>query len=59
MYAVFKLWTSVISPLVLGRSSTPASAEQEAVPVASSKRQEKLRKRQEKGDPRVKVQTRK
>ncbi|KAK7470901.1 hypothetical protein VKT23_002317 [Stygiomarasmius scandens] len=55
IYAVFKLWVSVISPMFLGRSnaSVPASGpEQEP----TSKRQEKLRKRSEKGDPRVKTQ---
>ncbi|KAH9482599.1 Transmembrane protein 208-like protein [Psilocybe cubensis] len=57
LYAVFKLWTSVISPLVLGKGSGgPAESTTEKEPVGS-KRQEKLRKRQEKGDPRVRVQT--
>jgi hypothetical protein len=57
LFAVFKLWTSVISPLVLGRGS-PASADdtQEKGP-ATSKRQEKLRKRQEKGEPRIRPQS--
>ncbi|CAA7260195.1 unnamed protein product [Cyclocybe aegerita] len=56
LYAVFKLWTSVISPMVLGRgTSTPT--EDTPDKTATSKRQEKLRKRQEKGDPRVRVQT--
>ncbi|KAF6762561.1 hypothetical protein DFP72DRAFT_560508 [Ephemerocybe angulata] len=61
LYAVFKLWTSVISPMVLGRGS-PADAPpagEDAAAQGSSKRQEKLRKRQERGDPRVKMQTRK
>ncbi|KAF5322535.1 hypothetical protein D9619_000982 [Psilocybe cf. subviscida] len=60
LYAVFKLWSSVISPMFLGggQPSAPTNdaADKEGAP---SKRQEKLRKRQEKGDPRVKVQTRK
>ena len=57
LYAVFKLWTSVISPLVLGRGSpAPADDTPEKGP-ATSKRQEKLRKRQEKGDPRVRAQS--
>ncbi|PPQ77720.1 hypothetical protein CVT25_011155 [Psilocybe cyanescens] len=57
LYAVFKLWTSVISPLVLGRGSAgPADSTSDKEPVGS-KRQEKLRKRQEKGDPRVRVQS--
>ncbi|KAH6915396.1 hypothetical protein BKA70DRAFT_1258842 [Coprinopsis sp. MPI-PUGE-AT-0042] len=62
LYAVFKLWSSVISPMVLGRgSSSDASTTDEAADKAgaTSKRQEKLRKRQERGDPRVKTQTRK
>jgi hypothetical protein len=60
IYAVFKLWTSVISPMVLGRgSAAPADKPDEAAAAGASKRQEKLRKRQERGDPRVKVQTRK
>ena len=62
MYAVFKLWTSVISPFVLGRSSAPTlDADADTGRSANgngtttSKRQEKLRKRQEKGDPRVRA----
>ncbi|KDQ64776.1 hypothetical protein JAAARDRAFT_52719 [Jaapia argillacea MUCL 33604] len=53
LYAFYKLWTLVISPFVLGRSAAPGAAEAEAPVEASSKRQEKLRKRQERGDPRV------
>lgn len=49
--------------MVLGRgsSSSDASTSEEAADKtgATSKRQEKLRKRQERGDPRVKTQTRK
>jgi len=58
-YAIFKLWTSVISPLVLGRSSAPSAGENdESAPQESlSKRQEKLRKRSERGDPRVRMQS--
>ncbi|TFK43184.1 hypothetical protein BDQ12DRAFT_731238 [Crucibulum laeve] len=57
IYAVFKLWTSVISPLLLGRSGAPAPSETDAVAKEpTSKRQEKLRKRSERGDPRVKAQ---
>ncbi|KIY71798.1 DUF788-domain-containing protein [Cylindrobasidium torrendii FP15055 ss-10] len=56
MYAVYKLWSSVISPFFLGRSPAgpPAGAfsEQEA---PSSKRQEKLKKRSERGDQRVRA----
>ncbi|KAF9057295.1 hypothetical protein BJ165DRAFT_1419610 [Panaeolus papilionaceus] len=54
VYAVFKIWTSFISPMVLGRGG-PSEPEENAKEPASSKRQEKLRKRQEKGDPRVRV----
>jgi len=59
LFAVFKLWTSVISPMVLGRSdSSPAAEETNGTgPETTSKRQEKLRKRGERGDPRVKAQS--
>ncbi|EKM80483.1 hypothetical protein AGABI1DRAFT_128157 [Agaricus bisporus var. burnettii JB137-S8] len=60
LFAIFKLWSSVISPFMNGRSSSiqdPAAAEADNQPT--SKRQEKLRKRSEKGDPRVRTQTRK
>ncbi|PPQ63966.1 hypothetical protein CVT24_009089 [Panaeolus cyanescens] len=53
LYAVFKIWTSFISPMVLGRGAS--EPEENAKEPATSKRQEKLRKRQEKGDPRVRV----
>jgi len=56
MYAVFKLWTSVISPMVLGRSNREPSAESDPAKEPTSKRQEKLRKRNERGDPRVRSQ---
>lgn len=55
LYAVFKLWTSVLSPFVFGRTSQ-ASAEGDEKET-TSKRQEKLRKRSERGDPRVKAQS--
>ncbi|KAF8221100.1 DUF788-domain-containing protein [Tricholoma matsutake] len=57
MYAVYKLWSSVISPMFLGRSIPQTSADDTSDKVAPSKRQEKLRKRSEKGDPRVRPQT--
>lgn len=57
VYAIFKLWTSVIGPIFAGRGSTGNSEDGSEKPAATSKRQEKLRKRQEKGDPRVKVQS--
>ncbi|KAF8204925.1 hypothetical protein BJ912DRAFT_14804 [Pholiota molesta] len=56
VYAVLKLWTSVISPMFFGRGSSESSESIPEKESASSKRQEKLRKRQEKGDPRVRVQ---
>ncbi|OSC98742.1 DUF788-domain-containing protein [Trametes coccinea BRFM310] len=60
LYATFKLWTGVISPMFFGRSAaSPAAAEAEAeTKEPTSKRQEKLRKRSERGDPRVRMQTR-
>ncbi|KAG6918901.1 hypothetical protein DXG01_010556 [Tephrocybe rancida] len=57
VYAVFKLWVSVISPMFLGRSSSQAPEETAtSEKEATSKRQEKLRKRNERGDPRIKTQ---
>jgi SRP-independent targeting protein 2/TMEM208 len=56
LYAMFKLWTSIISPYVLGRSSALGS-EDGAKEDTVSKRQEKLRKRSERGDARVKAQS--
>ncbi|KAF8897318.1 hypothetical protein BD779DRAFT_367157 [Infundibulicybe gibba] len=57
LYAVFKLWTSVISPMVLGRSAASAALDTNAPEAEhTSKRQEKLRKRSEKGDPRIRAQ---
>ncbi|KAF4574740.1 hypothetical protein EYR40_005523 [Pleurotus pulmonarius] len=52
LYAVYKLWSSLISPMLLGRGAAPASTE-DAPTESVSKRQDKLRKRQERGDPRV------
>ncbi|KAF8974615.1 hypothetical protein BDZ97DRAFT_1751368 [Flammula alnicola] len=56
LYAVFKLWTSVISPMFLGGGSSSLSESTPDKEPSASKRQEKLRKRQEKGDPPVRVQ---
>ncbi|KAH9077403.1 hypothetical protein EDB83DRAFT_2504589 [Lactarius deliciosus] len=54
-FVIYKLW-GLISPMVFGRSSTLPEEE----PVENlSKRQEKLKKRNERGDPRVKAQVRK
>ena len=61
LYAVFKLWSGVISPMVLGRSaatSSDAASDEPGAKETTSKRQEKLRKRSERGDPRVRMQTR-
>ncbi|RDX53209.1 putative opsin, partial [Lentinus brumalis] len=63
LYAVFKLWSSVISPMLgFARGGGGAQAEADAARAdpkeTVSKRQEKLRKRQERGDPRVRAQTR-
>ncbi|KZT12927.1 DUF788-domain-containing protein [Laetiporus sulphureus 93-53] len=55
LYAVYKLWTAVVSPLLLGRSA-PTAADDNAPKEPSSKRQEKFRKRAERGDPRVRMQ---
>ncbi|KAG6330841.1 hypothetical protein ID866_8249 [Astraeus odoratus] len=52
LYAIFKIWTSFIGPMLLGSSaSSPKNDEKE--PETVSKRQEKLRKRSERGDPRI------
>ena len=55
LYAIFKLWITVISPMILGskETSTEGSTEKESL---GSKRQEKLRKRHERGDGRVRPQ---
>ncbi|EPT02823.1 hypothetical protein FOMPIDRAFT_54770 [Fomitopsis schrenkii] len=53
LYAGYKLWAGVISPMFLGRSGGAATQEEAAPEKATSKRQEKLRKRAERGDPRV------
>jgi len=55
VYAGYKAWSGFISPMVLGRSRGGNANEDDAVKETSSKRQEKLRKRQEKGDPRVRA----
>ncbi|KAH9943119.1 DUF788-domain-containing protein [Epithele typhae] len=56
LYAVYKLWSSVISPMFFGGSAASAEPEPEAKEAPTSKRQEKLRKRSERGDPRVRMQ---
>jgi hypothetical protein len=54
-YALFKLWTSVISPVFFGRSPAP-SEDGDNNKETVSKRQEKLRKRGERGDARIRGQ---
>ncbi|KAI0068985.1 DUF788-domain-containing protein [Artomyces pyxidatus] len=58
IFLVYKLWGSFISPMLLGRSSSAAGADDAAPEETLSKRQEKLKKRSERGDARVKTQTR-
>ncbi|KAI0254336.1 hypothetical protein BJV78DRAFT_1274160 [Lactifluus subvellereus] len=57
MFVIYKLWNTLISPILLGRSSSVAEGEPEQEGL--SKRQEKMKKRSERGDPRVKTQVRK
>ena len=52
LYASYKAWTSFIQPMFFGRSQS--NEEEKPAPV-ESKRQQKLRQRQERGDPRVKA----
>ena len=55
LYAGIKIWNNFISPMVLGRSPAAARTEEPNEKEALSKRQEKLRKKSERGDPRIKV----
>ncbi|ETW84285.1 hypothetical protein HETIRDRAFT_123913 [Heterobasidion irregulare TC 32-1] len=58
VYVFYKLWYSFISPVLLGRPSSSGAEETQDPPENLSKRQEKLRKRSERGDSRVgKVQS--
>ncbi|KAF7331811.1 DUF788-domain-containing protein [Mycena kentingensis (nom. inval.)] len=57
LYAVYKLWTSAISPLILGRGPSAPAEESVVEKDATSRRQEKLKKRNERGDHRVRAQT--
>ncbi|KLO12859.1 DUF788-domain-containing protein [Schizopora paradoxa] len=52
LFACYKAWGFISPMLGLGRSSQ--SAAEESAPAGESKRQQKLRQRAEKGDPRVK-----
>jgi len=57
LYALYKIWTMFLRPyLGFGNSNTTNDAE-EAAPERTSKRQEKLKKRSERGDPRVQTKT--
>ncbi|KAJ7047600.1 hypothetical protein C8F04DRAFT_14468 [Mycena alexandri] len=57
LYAVYKLWTSVVSPMLGLGGSKPAKEDATAdKEETTSKRQEKMRKRGERGDPRVRAQ---
>lgn len=54
LYALFKLWSNFVGPMLRQPSaSSPTDGGEE--PKTLSKRQEKLRKRSERGDPRVRT----
>ncbi|KAF8558782.1 DUF788-domain-containing protein, partial [Imleria badia] len=53
-YAIFKIWSNFIGPMI-GRSSDHSTEASTSEKSTLSKRQEKLRKRSEKGDPRVRT----
>jgi hypothetical protein len=57
IFVIYKLWSVLISPMLLGRSSSVD--DEEPRKEGLSKRQEKLKKRSDRGDPRVKMQARK
>jgi len=57
IFVIYKLWSVLISPMLLGRS--PSVDDEEPRKEGLSKRQEKLKKRSDRGDPRVKMQARK
>lgn len=58
LYAFYKVWSSFISPMFFGRSSSSAAEDEDSNATEStSKRQQKLRKRSERGDPRVRTAT--
>jgi hypothetical protein len=56
-FVIYKLW-NLVSPMLLGRSSA-VGEEEPRQEEGLSKRQEKLKKRSDRGDPRVKAQVRK
>ena len=58
LYALYKIWTSFLGPyLGFGKSSDSTADAEENAPQQTSKRQEKLKKRSERGDPRVQTKT--
>lgn len=59
LYAFYKIWTSFLGPyLGIGKSlSSSDENEDNNTPQHTSKRQEKLKKRSERGDPRVQAKT--
>jgi hypothetical protein len=56
LYAIFRLWITVISPMILGTKETTSTEGATEKDPSGSKRQEKLRKRHERGDGRVRLQ---
>jgi hypothetical protein len=54
LYAIFKIWSNFVGPM-LGQSSDNSSSAGTGEKETLSKRQEKLRKRSERGDPRARV----
>ena len=54
-YATYKLWSSFLGPMVFGRSSAASPIEGGERKETLSKRQEKLKKRSERGDARARV----
>jgi len=57
IFVIYKVWSVLISPMLLGRSYSVD--DEEPRKDGLSKRQEKLKKRSDRGDPRVKMQARK
>jgi hypothetical protein len=54
LYGVYKLWSYIIWPYFFGMSSRAPSDDTASEKETASKRQEKLRRRGERGDSRVK-----
>jgi len=58
LYALYKFWSSFLGPyLGFGKSSGSTGDTEESAPQQTSKRQEKLKKRSERGDSRVQAKT--